>query len=91
MRIEYEDVNCDVWRIDRSIVVKDMQDWAANNEESGSFGVCITTQDVLDWVNDNGPSIDGWVWVENTRGKPVPDIPVTVATVVQPPHAGETE
>lgn len=75
MKVEYEDVNGNVWRIDRSVVVKDMHAWAKKCEPSGSFGKCITTGDVLLWVNDNCTSITGWELIERLAVEP--DIPVS--------------
>lgn len=80
MKIEYEDVNGNVWQIDRSSVVKDMHDWASKNEPSGSFGKVIETGDVLLWVNDNCLSIAGWVLVKRLANEP--DTPVSMGCYI---------
>jgi hypothetical protein len=72
MKLEYVDINGNVWQINRSDVVRDMHNWAAG-EPSGSFGNCIFTEDVLQWVNDNTLSIKGWVLVDRLVTEP--DLP----------------
>jgi len=83
MSIEYEDVNGNVWQIDRASVVKDMHAWASRAETSGSFGKCIYTEDVLQWVNDNCLSIAGWVLVDRLANEP--DTPTSTGCWVSRP------
>lgn len=61
--IYVKDVDGSFWVISKKNVLKDMHRWAAETEKSGSWGKCITRDDILQWVNDNLLAIEGWALV----------------------------